>query len=393
MSRVYLDHNATTPLRPEARAAMSAAMDVVGNPSSVHAEGRAAKGLLERARAQVAALIGCTPSQVIFTGSATEAAALAAAQKDQHGGVFAALPTEHDCLTVWSEVDLPSLYDRHGALSEQGNDAFLAWVLSRAGDEWQADQSPTALVAISAANSETGVLPHDGSIVPNAHVSALRAGTVPFSVVCDVTQVAGKMPVRYEDNKRPAYMILSAHKLGGPKGVGALINFTSEDPQAILRGGGQEMGRRAGTENIIGIAGFGAAAEAAHRDVSGGRWEEIAELRKILENTLADAANTTIFVGKGANRLPNTSCFATPGWKGEAQVIQMDLAGFGISAGSACSSGKVKASNVLRAMGYDEETASSAVRVSLGLETTKQDIQRFAEVWLEKERKFRARAA
>lgn len=393
MSRVYLDHNATTPLRPEARAAMSAAMDVVGNPSSVHAEGRAAKGLLERARAQVAALVGCTPSQVIFTGSATEAAALAAAQKDQHGGVFAALPTEHDCLTVWSEVDLPSLYDRHGALSEQGNDAFLVWAASRAGDEWQADQSPSALVAISAANSETGVLPEVGSVVPNTHVNALRAGTVPFSVVCDVTQVAGKMPVRYEDSKRPAYMILSAHKLGGPKGVGALINFTAKDPQAMLRGGGQEMGRRAGTENIIGIAGFGAAAEAAHRDVIAGRWEEIAELRKILENTLADAANTTIFVGKGANRLPNTSCFATPGWKGEAQVIQMDLAGFAISAGSACSSGKVKASNVLRAMGYDEETASSAVRVSLGLETTKQDIQRFAEVWLEKERKFRARAA
>lgn len=393
MSRVYLDHNATTPLRPEARAAMTAAMDVVGNPSSVHAEGRAAKGLMERARAQVATLVGCTPSQVIFTGSATEAAALAAEQKDQHGGVFAALPTEHDCMTVWNEVDIPSLYGQAGTLDSDGGSQFLGWLCKLVGNEWEAHRASVALVAISAANSETGIMLTQKGVQSDAYVNASLAGTVPYSVVCDITQMAGKLPITFDGSKRPAYMILSAHKLGGPKGVGALINFTAEDPQAILRGGGQEMGRRAGTENIIGIAGFGAAADAAHRDVSAGRWEEIAELRKILENTLADAANTTIFVGKGANRLPNTSCFATPGWKGEAQVIQMDLAGFAISAGSACSSGKVKASNVLRAMGYDEETASSAVRVSLGLETTKQDIQRFAEVWLEKERKFRARAA
>ncbi|MDW3225704.1 MAG: aminotransferase class V-fold PLP-dependent enzyme [Paracoccaceae bacterium] len=382
MSRVYLDHNATTPLRAEARAAMSAAMDVMGNPSSVHAEGRAAKGLMERARAQVAALAGCTPGQVVFTSSATEAAALAVAQKDQHGGIFAALPTEHDCLTVWSEAELRSLFGKDGHFSQQDG---LADFFGRA----TGPASPVALIAISGANSETGLMPSDGKVVPSRHAPEPH----PYSVICDITQVAGKMPIQYDGNKRPAYMILSAHKLGGPKGVGALINFTSEDPSALLRGGGQEMGRRAGTENIIGIAGFGAAAEAAARDVTAGRWEEIAELRKILENTLAAEAKTTIFVGKGANRLPNTSCFATPGWKGEAQVIQMDLAGFAISAGSACSSGKVKASNVLRAMGYDEETASSAVRVSLGLETTEQDIQRFAEVWLEKERKFRARAA
>lgn len=393
MKRVYLDHNATTPLRPEARDAMIAAMDVMGNPSSVHLEGRAAKGLVEAARAQVATLVGCTPSQVIFTSSATEAAALAVAQKDQHGGVFAALPTEHDCLRIWSEVDLTSLHGSNGELSPQGGSDFLGWATAQAGEAWQAERGAVALVAISAANSETGVMQRNCSVVPNGHVNAFRAGTVPYSVVCDITQMAGKMPIRYDAGKRPAYMILSGHKLGGPKGVGALINFTSEDPQAMLRGGGQEMGRRSGTENIIGIAGFGAAAEAAKRDVDAGRWEEIAELRKILENTLAADAKTTIFVGKDANRLPNTSCIATPGWKGEAQVIQMDLAGFAISAGSACSSGKVRASTVLQAMGYDEETASSAIRVSLGLETTQQDVQRFAETWLEKERKFRARAA
>lgn len=153
------------------------------------------------------------------------------------------------------------------------------------------------------------------------------------------------------------------------------------------------MGRRSGTENLIGIAGFAAAAKAARRDIDAGRWEEIKELRKILENALAAEAKTTIFVGKEAPRLPNTTCLITPGWKGEAQVIQMDLAGFAISAGSACSSGKVKVSNVLQAMGYDNDEASSAIRVSLGLNTTQDEVMRFADAWLAKEAKFRARAA
>ncbi|MEP1612621.1 MAG: aminotransferase class V-fold PLP-dependent enzyme [Roseobacter sp.] len=391
MQRVYLDHNATTPVRTEARTAMVAAMDLIGNPSSVHAEGRSAKGAVERARSQVANLVGCTPAQVVFTGSATEAAALAVAQKDQHGGIFAALPTEHDCLTVWSEATLPALHDAKGRLSGQGGGEFLNWIASRSSILDPNSNGPAALVAMSAANSETGILPLGGQVVPNGYVNTAQAG--PYSVVCDITQIAGKRPVVYDGDHRPAYMILSAHKLGGPKGVGALINFTADDPRAILRGGGQEMGRRSGTENIIGIVGFGAAAQAAQADLSNGRWEEIEELRIILENTLAADAKTTIFVGKDATRLPNTMCIATPGWKGEAQVIQMDLAGFAISAGSACSSGKVKASTVLRAMGYDEETASCAIRVSLGLDTTERDIQRFAETWLEKEKKFRARAA
>ncbi|WP_300030152.1 aminotransferase class V-fold PLP-dependent enzyme [uncultured Roseobacter sp.] len=388
--RVYLDHNATTPLRPEARAAMVAAMDVPGNPSSVHAEGRAAKGLLERARAQVAALVGCAPNQVIFTGSATEAAALAVAQKARHGGVFAALPTEHDCLRVWSEVDLPALVDAQGALSDAAVEEVSDRLTQSAGE---AGRAAGALVAISAANSETGVMMPEGCVVPDRFGQGARADTHACAVVCDITQVAGKVPVRFGPQGRPSYMILSAHKLGGPKGVGALINFTPDDPRAMIRGGGQEMGQRSGTENIVGIAGFGAAAEAAQRDLAAGRWEKIAELRKILENALAAAAKTTIFVGKEATRLPNTSCFATPGWKGEAQVIQMDLAGFAVSAGSACSSGKVRASTVLQAMGYDDETAACAIRVSLGLETTQEDVLRFAEAWLKREQKFRARAA
>lgn len=392
MSRVYLDHNATTPLRAEARAAMVAAMDVVGNPSSVHAEGRAAKMLVERARGQVAALVGCKPTQVVFTGSATEAAALAVAQKGRHGGVFAALPTEHDCLLDWSEADLPALFDETGSLDASAASQFTNWIMQRVGDAYSTERGSVALVAMSAGNSETGVTLPNGCVAPNNHVNAFRAGTVPFAVVCDITQLAGKMPVTYEGDARPSYMILSAHKLGGPKGVGALINFTADDPEPMLRGGGQEMGRRSGTENVIGIAGFGAAAETAQADVEAGKWDCVEKLRNILESALADASNTTIFVGKEAHRLPNTSCFATSGWKGETQVMQMDLAGFAISAGSACSSGKVKASRVLQAMGLGE-VAGDAVRVSLGLETTEEDVMRFAEAWAQKLKKHEARAA
>jgi cysteine desulfurase len=203
--------------------------------------------------------------------------------------------------------------------------------------------------------------------------------------------MAGKVPVTYRGDTRPAYMLLSAHKLGGPKGVGALINFTANDPQAMMRGGGQEMGRRSGTENVIGIAGFGAAAQAAQQDISAGKWDRVDKLRNILENALEAASNTTIFIGRDAARLPNTSCFATPGWKGETQVMQMDLSGFAISAGSACSSGKVKASRVLEGMGLGD-MAANAVRVSLGLETTEEEIMRFVDVWAQKLKKHQARA-
>lgn len=391
--RVYLDHNATTPLRPEARAAMSAAMDLVGNPSSVHSEGRDAKSLMERARAQVAALVGCKSNQVVFTSSATEAAALAVAQKDQHGGAFAALPTEHDCLTVWSDTDLPAAVDRSGAFAPSGVVEMFNWVLAQTDQEWRADRAPVALIAMSAANSETGVMAENANVVPSQHINASRAGTVPYSVICDVTQMAGKMPVVYEEGRTPSYMILSAHKIGGPKGIGALINFTANDPVAQMRGGGQEMGRRSGTENIIGIAGFGAAAEAAQRDVEAGAWQAVAVRRNSLETAIETRAPDTIFVGQGATRLPNTTCMMTPGWKGETQVMQMDLAGFAISAGSACSSGKVKASSVLRAMGYDETEAACAIRVSLGLETTDDEIKRFADAWCNAYERHKARAA
>lgn len=345
--RTYLDHNATAPLRAEARAAMIAAMDVVGNPSSVHAEGRAAKALLEKARAEIATAFGADGADVVFTSGATEAAALALAGRGLHGGGI-----EHDAVDAWITDDL--------AVDGQGQVQVV-------------DPSHTAL---QLANSETGV------------VQTLPEGLA----VSDMTQGFGKLPVAF--NWSGATMALaSAHKIGGPKGIGALIVKRGTDLAAQLKGGGQEMGRRAGTENILGAAGFAAAATTAARDLADGVWDEVASLRDLLEDTLAAEADGTIFVGKGATRLPNTLCLATPGWKGETQVMQMDLAGYAISAGSACSSGKVRASRVLRAMGYDEATAAGAIRVSLGPETKQQDVLGFAEAWLERLRKHRARAA
>jgi cysteine desulfurase len=208
----------------------------------------------------------------------------------------------------------------------------------------------------------------------------------------DITQAVGRVPFAF--GWSGAQMaVLSAHKLGGPKGVGALILRDGVDIPALQRGGGQEMGRRSGTENVIGIAGFGAAIGAALRDLADGVWERVAVLRNSLEEAVAASLSETIFIGRELARLPNTSCFSTPGWKGESQVMAMDLSGFAISAGSACSSGKVRESRVLRAMGFDADVAASAVRVSLGPDTTSAEVLQFAQVWSDKRKKLRARAA
>ena len=344
--RLYLDWNATTPLRPEARAAMIAAMDLMGNPSSVHAEGRAAKSLMERARSQIAAALGADGADIVFTSGATEAAALACAGRGLH-----CADVEHEAVSAWCQADL--------AVDGLG----------------QVTVTQPSQTALQYANSETGIL------------QTLPEGLA----VSDLTQAFGKLPLAF--NWLGCDMgLVSAHKLGGPKGIGALILRRGLDLSAQLRGGGQEMGRRAGTENLIGIAGFAAAAEAAARDLADGVWERVAEIRNILESALSAAANETISVGKGGARLPNTLCLVTPGWKGETQVMQMDLAGFAVSAGSACSSGKVKASRVLRAMGFDDSAAASALRVSIGPDTTEDEVLRFADAWIAQYRKARARA-
>jgi cysteine desulfurase len=343
--RIYLDYNATAPLRDAARAAMMDAMDVIGNPSSVHAEGRAAKALLERARADVAAAFGADGADVVFTSGATEAAALALA-----GRGMSCAGVEHDAVSSWCNIDLP---------------------VDAAG---QVVAANPAAAAVQLANSETGI------------IQSLPDGLA----VCDATQGFGKIPMAF--NWLGADMaLISAHKLGGPKGIGALVLRKGIDIAAQIRGGGQEMGRRSGTENIIGAAGFAAAARAAQADLEAGVWTKIEKLRNILENTIEAEAKMTIFVGKGGARLPNTTSMITPGWKGETQVMLMDLAGFAISAGSACSSGKVQASRTLRALGYDDTAAASAIRISLGPQTTEDDVLRFADSWLAQYRKFEAR--
>jgi len=345
--RVYLDWNATAPLRPEAKAAMIQAMETLGNPSSVHAEGRAAKATIERARAQVAAAFQAEDADIVFTSGATEAAALALAGRGLVAGAV-----EHDAVAAWVTPDLSVDAEGRVAVDDPGRTA-LQW-----------------------ANSETGA------------IQALPPGIA----VCDATQGFGKLAGGFA-TMGAQMALVSAHKLGGPKGVGALILRRGLDVAARIAGGGQEMGHRSGTENVIGIAGFGAAAAAAARDLADGRWTRVAQLRNILEKTIEAAAPHTIFVGNGIDRLPNTTCFATPGWKGETQVMAMDLAGFAISAGSACSSGKVRASRVLTAMGHDPVTAASAIRVSLGPETTEDAVLRFAETWARQHDKFRRKAA
>ena len=347
MSRVYLDWNATTPLRPEAKAAMVAAMEVVGNPSSVHAEGRAAKALIEKARAQVAAALGAEGADIVFTSGATEAAALACA-----GRGLSCAAVEHEAVAAWCDTVLP--VDGQGRVTV-------------------ADPARTAL---QLANSETGVL------------QDLPQGLA----VSDLTQGFGKLPLAF--NWLGCDMgLVAAHKLGGPKGVGALVLRRGLDVAPQLKGGGQEMGRRAGTENLIGIAGFGAAAAAAARDQADGVWDRVAEIRNILDSALSAHGFETISVGKSVPRLPNTLCLIAPGWKGETQVMAMDLAGFAVSAGSACSSGKVRASRVLRAMGHDETQAAQAIRISIGPSTTEDEVLRFAEAWGRDYRRIRSRAA
>lgn len=341
--RAYLDHNATTPLRSEARAAMLAAMDVVGNPSSVHAEGRAAKGIVETARAQIAEAVGASGADVVFVSGATEAAALALA-----GRGLKAAPIEHDAVHAWIDPCLPVV---EGAV--------------------QVDDPAGSTLQL--ANSETGI------------VQQLPQGLA----VSDITQGFGKVPFAFSW-AGVQMVLLSAHKFGGPKGVGAVIFPQGTDVAAQIKGGGQEMGRRSGTENVIAIAGMGAAAAAAQADLAAKKWDRVAKLRNILETAIEAAEKSTIFVGKGLERLPNTSCFASPGWKGETQVMAMDLAGFAVSAGSACSSGKVKTSRVLQALGLNDDVASSAIRVSLGIDTTEDEVMRFVQAWSDKRARRRA---
>ena len=342
MSRIYLDHNATMPLRAEARAAMIAAMDVVGNPSSAHQEGRAARNLVEKAREDIAVGMGATGADIIFTSGATEAVSLALSQ-----GKFYCAEIEHDAVVKRCEASLP--VDWNGIVG--------------------VSNPPQS--ALQLANGETGVMQD----LPDG---------LWFS---DMTQAFGKTPLFF--NWLPAQTAaVSAHKLGGPKGVGALVVARGTDIAAQIKGGGQEMGRRSGTENVIAIAGFAAAVKAAQKDLNNGIWDEVAELRDYLEKAIVQSTADTICIGQAVARLPNTSCLVSSGWKGDTQMMQLDLDGIAVSAGSACSSGKVKTSRVLMAMGLEADNAGCGLRVSLGRETTKLDVERFIDCWSVKKQKI-----
>ncbi|BAL77144.1 cysteine desulfurase family protein [Bradyrhizobium cosmicum] len=366
--RVYLDWNATTPLRVEARDAMFAAYDLIGNPSSVHAEGREARRLVEDARATLAAAVGALPRNVVFTSAGTEANALALSpglRGPSGRPVERLLVSAIEHASVLAGGRFPA--DKIGQIKVSGSGVIdLGHLKALLGD------GPPALVSIMAANNETGAIQpvaEAARIVHEAggllHVDAIQAlGKIPF----DINAVGADLAT------------FSAHKIGGPKGVGALVvaeGLAGLEP--VLRGGGQEQSRRAGTENVAGIAGFGAAVKVALQALPEDA-ERIATLRDRLENGIRAIAGGMVFA-ENVQRLPNTVLFTAPGLKAETAVIGFDLEGVAVSSGSACSSGKVQPSHVLSAMGYDAAVAQGAVRLSLGWSTEPDDINRALEAW------------
>ncbi|HEX8231742.1 MAG TPA: cysteine desulfurase family protein [Caulobacteraceae bacterium] len=370
MSRVYLDYNATAPIRPQAKAAVVAALETGGNPSSIHAAGRAARALVERAREQVAALAGARPQDLTFTSGGTEANNLAIANAVAAGARRIIVgATEHpSVMEAAVATGLPVEtwpVDRHGV-------ADLDWLRDRLARWSQADGPP--FVCLMLANNETGV------IQPVAEAAEL-VHAVGGRLHCDAVQAVGKIEVRAYDLGCDS-LSLSAHKLGGPTGAGALVTLCGFELAKQTHGGGQERGRRGGTENVPGIAGFGAAAEMAALQDSG--WRDAAARR------LKQEADVTVF-GEGAERLPNTLCFAAEGLSSELQLMALDLAGVMVSSGSACSSGKVKASPVIAAMDFPD-LAGCAIRVSGGWATTEADWAAFADAWLEAYTRRRSRA-
>jgi cysteine desulfurase len=366
--RVYLDWNATTPLRPEARQAMSAAWEVAGNPSSVHAEGRQARRLVEDARAAVSAAVGARPQDVVFTSGGTEANALALTPGLRRG---AGEPLRRLLVSAIEHTSVLSggrfLPEAIGTIQVNGSGLIDIDHLRRLLSVGQ-----PALVSVMLANNETGALQPVGEVADIVH----EAGGL---LHVDAIQALGKIPFDIKVMKTDL-VTLSAHKIGGPKGVGALV--LAEDAQGLeplLRGGGQELGRRAGTENVAGIAAFGAAVRAAMASLEGNA-ARVRGLRDRLEAGLKQTPEIIVF-SEEVPRLPNTTLFTVPGLKAETAVIGFDLGGIAVSSGSACSSGKVQPSHVLEAMGVGKELVQGAVRLSLGWSTTETDIDLALQAW------------
>jgi cysteine desulfurase len=367
-SRVYLDWNATTPLRAEARAAMLTAYELIGNPSSVHAEGREARRLVEDARSALGTAVGAQPRNVVFTSAGTEANALALSPGLRG---LSGRPVER---LLVSAVEHASVLagGRFPAASVGQIRVTRSGVLDLDHLKGLLSDGPPALVSIMAANNETGAIQ---PVAEAAHIVHEAGGLIHV----DAIQVLGK--IAFNINAVSADLAtFSAHKIGGPKGVGALAvaeGIAGLEP--ILRGGGQELGRRAGTENVAGIAGFGAAVKVAIQALPEDA-ERMATLRDRLENGIRAITGATVF-SDDVKRLPNTVLFTAPGLKAETAVIGFDLEGIAVSSGSACSSGKVQPSHVLSAMGFDPAIAQGAVRLSLGWSTEPEDINRTLEAW------------
>ena len=354
---VFLDHNATTPLRPAVIAAMVAVLGEAGNPSSVHAQGRAARRRVEGARRQLAAAVGLPAGgEIVFTSGGTEANHLALRGLKVEGRVLRSA-IEHDSVraAVPDAVEIPVTGD--GIVDLAALEGLL--------------RDGAAVVSVMAANNETGVLQPIADVVRLAHA----AGAL---VHCDAIQMLGKAPFDMAALGVDLATV-SAHKLGGPQGMAALALAPGIPLRALVTGGGQEKGYRAGTENVAGIVGFGLAAAAATAELEA--YGRLAPLRDRLAARLREADPAAVAFGAAAPRVANTLCIAMPGVKAETQVMAFDLAGIGVSAGSACSSGKVRTSHVLTAMSVPPELAACAIRISLGRETTEAETDRMVEAW------------
>jgi cysteine desulfurase len=368
LDRVYLDWNATTPLCPEARQAMAAAWEVAGNPSSVHAEGRQARRLVEGARAAIAGAVDARPQDVVFTSGGTEANALALTPGLRRG---AGEPVRRLLVSAIEHTSVLSggrfSPEAIGTIQVTGSGLIDVDHLRRL-----LAVGPPALVSVMLANNETGALQPIGEVADIVH----EAGGL---LHVDAIQALGKISFDIKSMKADL-VTLSAHKIGGPKGVGALV--LADDAQGLeplLRGGGQELGRRAGTENVAGIAAFGAAVRAAMAALQGNA-TRLEGLRDRLEAGLKQTPGMIVF-SEDVPRLPNTTLFTVPGLRAETAVIGFDLGGIAVSSGSACSSGKVQPSHVLEAMGFGKELAQGAVRLSLGWSTSEADIDLALQAW------------
>lgn len=358
---IYLDYNATAPLLNEAKKAMQDCFDDMGNPSSIHGFGRAIRKKVEQAREQIAKLVNCDPTHIAFTSGATEA----------NNWVITQAPVQR---VLISAIEHPSIID---LAPIQKNIEIIPVTASgtvdlEALEKMLARENAKTLVSVMWVNNETGV------IQPIEEIAAL-AKKYAALLHTDAVQALGRFEIDFE--KMPIdYVSISAHKIGGPAGIGALIYGHDTPLEKFIHGGGQERRRRAGTENTLGIVGFGAAAKFAKENIK--RYKELASWRDELESRMEKATPDAIFVGQTSPRVGNTIQVILPGAASEKQLIAFDLAGIGVSSGSACSSGSVKPSHVLSAMGVSEAMAKCAIRISFGLMTQKVELDRFFEAWV-----------